>query len=335
MLSRVSDSLYWMSRYVERVENIARIVDVNLQLQLDVPSRQARALARHWLPIVACLGDEESFRARYKKTDVDSVVEFLVFDREHPNSIAGSLSAARENARTVREQITSEMWEQINRTYLWITSKAARQSFDRNHYEFFQRVQKTLQLFQGITDSVMVRDEGWEFIQIGKYLERADKTTRLLDEDFHLLRPDGASPNDLLLQWLAILRCCNARQTYQRRYEAVVQPARVAELLLFDDHFPRSVKFCVLRVDQALRRMSGVPSGRFSNRGEKLSGRLFAELCFGSIEEIQAIGLHAAMDDLQRKLNDLGSAVLDSCIHLELPPEQPAALPAVPVQQQQ
>lgn len=322
MLSRVADSLYWMSRYVERAENVARIFDVNLQLMLDLPSKQAAQLQKNWGPILACLGDEKAFAKRYKKPDIDQVADFLVFDRANPDSIAGSLCAARENARTVREEITEEMWEQLNRAYLWITSKGARQSFDRSHYEFFQRVQKTLQLFQGITDTVMQRGEGWEFIQIGKYLERADKTSRMLDEEFHLLGPTARGSADGLVQWLTVLRCCNARQTYQQLYESVVHRDKVVQLLLLDDSFPRSIRFCVYHVDQALRRMSGIRPGHFSNLAERLSGQLFAEMCFSTVEDYQAVGLHAAMDTLQLKLNNIGSTVLSQCIHQEVPPSR-------------
>ncbi len=327
MLSRVADSLYWMSRYVERAENVARIVDVNQQLLLDMPAKQAGHIARNWMPVVECLGDESLFQQHHKKSDMASVIEFLVFDRRHPSSISGSLCAARENARTVREEISPEMWEQLNRAYLWITSKGARQAFESNQYEFFQRVQKTLVLFQGITDAFMQHGEGWEFMQIGKYLERADKTSRLLDDKFHSLHEDSASRGDGLLPWIAVLRSVNARQTYQQLHETVVQPAKVIDLLLLNDSFPRSVKFCVRNMDQSLRSISGTSPGQFANAAEKLSGRLLAELSFSSVEDYTAKGLHAAMDELQLKLNDIGSAVLDTYIHQALPAQLPDSNP--------
>ncbi len=335
MLSRVADSLYWMSRHIERAENIARIVDVNLQLMLDVPAKRAQQLSRNWLPIVSCLGEDEAFLKRYKKADLTNVVEYLVFDREHPNSIVGAICSARENARTVREQITSEMWEQINRVYLWVTAKSARQAYERNQYEFFQTIKQMLQLFQGITDTTSLHSEGWEFIQVGKYLERADKTSRVLDEDFHLLRQAGATQNDHLLQWLAVLRSCSARQTYQRIYESGVQPVKVAELLLLNENSPRSVQFCVYHTDQALRRISGVATGRFSNRAEKISGRLLAELSFSNIDDIYSQGLHRAMDDLQVKLNQIGFAIYETYIHQELPVETVTEQIVAEPQQQQ
>jgi uncharacterized alpha-E superfamily protein len=333
MLSRVAESLYWMSRYVERAESIARMVDVNLQLMLDIPSRQARELMKNWFPIVASLGEETVFRRRVSKTDAAAVTEFLVFDRDHGNSLAGCLSAARENARTVREHLTTDMWEQINRTYLWFMSKSARQSFERNQYDFFQRVKKTLQLFQGITDTTMFQGEGWEFMQIGKHLERADKTSRLLDEKYHILHRKDATPNDLLLQWLAVLRSCSARQIYQRVYASSVEPVKVAELLLLNENMPRSVVFCVSHLDQCLRRISGVLPGRFSNLAEKLSGRLLAELSYSSIDDLYSQGLHHVMDDLQIKLNHIGEAVYQTYIYRNIPVVPLAATLPQPAQE--
>lgn len=315
MLSRVADGLYWMGRYAERAENIARLVDNNLQLMLDVPARQAAQLERNWLPVVACFGVEEEYRKRRGKQDMTSVIEFLVFDRTHCNSVIGSLSAARENARTIREQITTEMWEQVNRAYLWSIGKGARQSFERNRYEFFQRIIKTLQLFEGITESTMMHGEAWDFIQLGKYLERADKTTRILDDEFHLMRQCGNSEGDQLVQWLAILRLCSARQSYQKFYGVGVQADKVAELLLLNPDLPRSVLFCLIHANKALRRLSGVPTGRFSNRAEQLCGRLLAELTFSRISELYDRGLHQVTDELQTKFNDIGGEFYSTYIH--------------------
>lgn len=332
MLSRVADSAFWMSRDVERAESIARIVGVNLQLMLDLPSRRAEDAAGHWPRVVACLGDDDEFKSR--KSNEAAVTEFLVFDRANPNSIASCLDGARENARTIRELITTEMWEQLNRTYLWLKSRSARQYYERSAYDFFQRVLKSLQLFHGITDALMHRGEGWEFIQLGKYLERADKTSRMLDDQFFLIRPEKAEPADILPQWSAILRSCNARQTYQRLYAGIVEPQRVAELLLLNPAFPRSVLFCVLHVDQSLRRISGVPSGQFTNPAEKLSGRLSSELSFSSVEDICGQGLHAAVDDLQSKLNQIGEAILETYIHPNVSPviASPVEMVAIPQQ---
>lgn len=333
MLSRVADCLFWMSRCIERSENIARLLDVNLQLMLDIPTQLSEELNKNWLPIAACLGEDKLFRKRSARTDSAAVTEFLVFDRENPNSIVSCLCFARENARTVRGQISTEMWEQINRSYLWAVSKAARQSFERGQYDFFQQIKEISHLFQGITDSSMVHDEGWEFIQLGKFLERADKTSRALDDKFHLLRRTG--PSNAHLQWIAVLRSCSGRQAYQKIYVCDVEPEKVAELLVLNRSFPRSVRSCAHNLDIHLRRISGVAPGHYLNEAEKLSGRLLAELNFSAVEDIYEPGLHQSMDRLQIRLNEVGAAILDTYIHQNFEiPVAPRATQQQPVAQQ-
>lgn len=323
MLSRVADSLYWMSRYIERAENMARILDVNLNLMLDVPGKEGRQLAKKCMPIIRSLGDESAFKSKFKSGDAESMVEFLVFDSSHPNSIFGSLNEARENARTVREQITSEMWEQINRTYLWLNSKASRLYYERNQFDFFQRVIKTLQLFQGITDSTMLHGIGWDFMQIGKFMERADKTSRLLDDENHLLAGSGL-PNAELFQWTSILASSSARFAYQKIYASDIRPKKVAELLILNEHLPRSILFCLIRSDEALRRISGIRPGTFSNSIEKASGSLLAQLQFSTVDDFFNPGLNETMDAFQFKLNQIGEAFVETYILQE---ELPNALP--------
>ena len=340
MLSRVADSLFWLSRYLERAESVANLVSVNLQLVLDLPTEQGKHYSKDWSPIIAGLGEEEVFRESHRRYDARTVAESLVFDREMPNSVLGSLAAARENARTVREQITLEMWEQINRTYLWICSRQAHEQFERNDWEFFQRLMKSLQLFQGIVGMMMVRETGWEFLQMGKFLERADKVTRLLDEQFHLFReektvqeneadthrwPEYLSWEEWHAEdrqridgshhcWMAVLQCCHARAAYQRLYPSVVQPVKVTELLLLNERFPRSMLFSVSRVERALCRVNGSEDGRFTNRAEKYSGQLASELRFSSIADLFESGLHDKMDEFQIKINRIGEAIREDCI---------------------
>jgi uncharacterized alpha-E superfamily protein len=322
-----------MGRHVERAENIARMVDVNLQLLLDVPTPRAGELEKNWLPVVAALGDEEAFAASQRAPECDSVTEFLVFDRRNPNSIVSCLCAARENARTVREQISTDMWELLNRSFHWITGKSARQTFERSAYDFFERVKETSHLFQGITNSTLPHGEGWEFIQVGIHLERADKTSRFLDDDFHLLRRGKPTASDLLLQWTAVLRSCSAREAYQRIYVAEVEPKKVAQLLLLDETFPRSVLACVNQLNHSLRAISGVAPGRFCNVAEKICGRLAAELAFSTIDDLYSQGLHKAMDDLQAKLNQIGIAIFATYINQPLPPEPEEAATELAAQQ--
>ncbi len=314
MLSRVAECLYWMSRYVERAENLARIVEVNSQVMLDLPYDDSQKLEHDWSPVLASLGEDDDYATTGRDLGRMSVTNYLVFARDNSNSIISCLSAARENARTVRSEISTEMWEQINRAYLWFTSDEAGALFGRDHYDFFQRLKETSQLFQGITDSSMVHGEGWEFIQLGKHIERADKTSRVLDEKYHILHNAEDEERMETMEWSAVLRSCSARQAYQKVYVANVKAESVTELLLLNASFPRSVRYCIGEIDRSLRVISGVKQLHFTNAAEKLTGQLLSELCFSEIEDIYQRGLHGAIDRIQLQLNQIGDAIFRTYI---------------------
>ena len=317
MLSRVANCLYWMSRNVERAENTARIVDVNLQLLLDFRNLDDATLTGHWMPIVESTGDEEMFLKKHPRATGPAVTEFMVFDGENPNSIISAITLARENARTVRDQITFELWEELNRLYLWIRSSDARALLQHSPTDFFGQVKSASLLVVGIIYATMVHDEGWHFMQAGKFLERADKITRILDVR-HQTFAENRAPTSVtqleLLEWSAVLRSCSAWDAYRTTHGADVRPERVVELLIFSDNFPRSVRFCIEKLDTALRAISGVAPRRFSNLAEKLSGRLLADLEYGLVEEVLAHGVHDYIDLLQRKFNEIGVALFDAYI---------------------
>lgn len=317
MLSRVANSLYWISRYIERAENTARIVDVNLQLLLDFRKLDEERLAKHWLPIVQTTGDEALFFGMHKKATAQSVTDFLVFQTENPNSIVSSICQARENARMIRDQITMELWEELNRLYWFVKTPQARQVWKESPSDFFQQIKASSLHLVGLTYATLLHNEGWWFTQVGSYIERADKTTRILDLRHHTLpasgKPEGDNQDDAL-EWSAILRSCSAWDAYRTLHGAEVNPRLVADFLLLNEDFPRSVRFCVGEFNQALRRISGVAEGRFCNNAEKLAGRLVAELQFCTIDEIFGQGLHQHLDSLQSKLNDIGAALFDAYI---------------------
>ena len=195
-LTRVAHSLYWMARYIERAENIARIVDVNLQLLLDLRDLDEKKLAEYWLPIVQSTGDEEAFFKLHPHATGQAVTEFLVFQTENPNSIVQSICPARENARMVRDQLTLELWEELNRLYLFVRSPQAREIWRRSPSEFFQEIKAGSLHLIGIINATLVHDEGWWFVQTGQFLERADKTTRILDVRYQTL-PERGVPTDV------------------------------------------------------------------------------------------------------------------------------------------
>ncbi len=338
MLSRVANSMYWMSRYIERAENIARIVDVNLQLLLDFRNLNEERLARHWLPIVQTTGDERQFFQLHKKATGNAVTEFLVFQVENPNSIVSSICQARENARMVRDQITIEYWEELNRLYWFVKTPQARKAWNESPSEFFQQIKNSSLLLIGLSFATLIHNEGWLFSQVGKFIERADKTSRILDVRYQPQPENGAPANDSetdALEWSAILRSCSAWDAYKSIYGAEVNPKLVAEFLLFNQDFPRSVRYCVAELNGALRRISGVSEGRFCNGAEKLAGRLVAELQFSTVDEIFEQGLHDYLDRLQFKLNDIGNAMFDAYIFQKFNPLEDEIMVQQEEQQQQ
>ena len=339
MLSRVADSLYWMSRYAERAENIARILDVNLQLMLDLPKLAPEEQKGLWEPLLRSTGDHEEFYQYHKVTSSENVIDFLTLYPKNSNSILNCVTTARENARHVREQISLEMWEEINRAYLWMKSQTLKKIQRQGPYEFFMQVKNASHLFQGITDGTMTHGEDWDFIQVGKYLERADMTTRILDanDEIFVKQPTNSHTSGTL-QWSAILRSCSSHDAYRKFYVAQVEPDKVVEFLILNEFFPRSIRFCALALNDALRRISGCKEERFTNQAEKLTGRLVAELNYSALEDIKTVGMHQYVDELQIKLNAIGEAIFQTYLFSpplsEPEPEPEPASAKAPTQSQ-
>ena len=313
MLSRVANGLYWMSRYIERAENTTRIVDVNLQLLLNFRSLNDDTLEGHWMPIVQSTGDEEIFAELYPNASGENVSEFFVFQEKNPNSIVSCIMLARENARTVRDQISVEFWTELNRIYLFVRSKKATKLWQVSPNDFFLEVRNSSLLLQGLADATIMRNEGWLFMHLGRNLERADKTSRMLDIRQAATARD-VSPRlrnqEDALGWSAMLRSCSAWDAYKALHGSDVQPVYVAQFLLLNEDFPRSARFCIDQVTRALRRISNVREGNFTNNVERLAGLLHSELQYCDPKEIFEIGLHAYIDQLQTKLNDISSELV-------------------------
>jgi len=305
-----------MSRYVERAENVARFIDVNLKLMLD----DALGGAQQWLPLVNTTGDHEEFTRRYPEPSARNVIHFLTFDAENPNSMVSCLRAARENARTVREIISSEMWLQLNKFYLMVNSAAARENGLGSSYEFFDEVKLASHLFTGITEATMTQNEAWHFTRLGRLLERTDKTSRILDvKYFILLRSvqDVGTPLDDI-QWAAVLRSASAFEMYRKRHGRI-SPKGVVEFLLLDPEFPRAIRFGLLAARDSLHAISGTPLGTFKSPPEKLLGQLCSDLSYASVDEIIEEGLHEYLDELQTKINTLGGGIFDTFFALKTP----------------
>ena len=309
LLSRVADSLYWIGRYIERADSVARMVGVNLQMMLDLPAENTG----QWQALVDTGGDTRAFRERYGPASQESVIRFLVFDRENRNSMAVCVNVARDNARSVRDTISSEMWEQVNRLYLLINSTRPDSLTADSLPEFFHRVRTECHLFQGLTDSTMSHNEPWNFLQLGRAMERADKTTRILDVKYFMLLPslsDVGTPYDDI-QWSAVLKSVSGFEMYRKRHGRMV-PDRVVEFLLMDREFPRAVHHCITGADECLHSITGTPTGNFSCAAEQWLGLLRSELHYTRAETILSSGLHEFLDGLQVKMNRIDTAIMEN-----------------------
>jgi uncharacterized alpha-E superfamily protein len=310
MLSRVADSIYWLNCYVERAENIARFVDVNINLSLD----SSLGMGQQWKPLILTTGDLDLFNERYGEATAENVIKFLTFDRDYPNSIISCLEAARKNARSIREVISSEMWEQINSFYLMVKDAAQLGTIDELS-TFFSEVKSSSHLFFGVANATMSHNEGWHFGRIGRLLERADKTARILDVKYFILLPsirDVGTPLDEL-QWIALLKSASAYEMY-RKCQHQINPDAVAEFLILDRQFPRSIQFCLLEAEKSLYQITGNNIGTWQNSAERALGKLRSELEFITIEEIVNQGLHEFLDRVQTKLNEVGYQIFETFV---------------------
>ncbi len=314
MLSRVAHSLYWMSRYIERAENIARLLDVNLQFLFDFQDITHTKLNTYWESLILSTGDEELFAKLYETADSRTVTEFLAFDLKNPGSILSCVYAARENARMIRDQISLEMWETINELYLFLKSHSTAAVWAAGPQEFFAKINRASHLFQGLTASTYSRSEGWEFIELGKYIERADKTTRILDVKYHVLLPNAADVGGALdtAQWQAVLRSASALEAYRRYYVREILPWKAAEFLIFSDSFPRSLHFCIAQVEDFLRRILGETGSRPRTAAARAVRRLLADLQSLTITEVLNQGLHEFLMEIQATLDSISNEVVET-----------------------
>jgi uncharacterized alpha-E superfamily protein len=317
MLSRVADSIYWLNRYIERAENVARFLDVNLNLLLDMPS----GMQQQWKPLVSTTGDIDFFKEHYGEFTAENVIQFLVFDRDYPNSILSCLQLARENARSVREIISSEMWEQVNAFYM-LVSRANQHLSLPDLNALLTDIKESSHLFAGVMEATMSHNEAWNFGKIGRFLERADKTSRILDVKYFMLLPSSADVGTTIdeLGWMVLLRSASAYEMYRKRStQHRITPAGVAEFLILDPEFPRSIRFCLFQVEQSLHQITGTPLGMWRNPVERNVGRVRSELEYVTISEIVSTGMHEFLDRLQGQIN-----VIDQYIFEEFLSRTPA-----------
>jgi uncharacterized alpha-E superfamily protein len=300
MLSRVADSLYWMSRYLERTEHIARLLAVKLETTVEQSREDAEAA---WARVLTAVSEENQ---PVTDADVLANIQHIAFERVSHTSLVSSLCFARDNARQVREQLTVEVWENLNRLYLKLRDLTAADV--TNPAVLFREILQDLHALGGVTYSTLSHGEGWYFLELGKHIERAQLTCRLLDLHFGAARA-GFPTEPNYFDWLVLLKFCSAFEPYCKVYTATIQPAKIAEFLLFDAEFPHSVRFSVDRVCDALVHVApGAPPGRRA-AVERLAGRLKASADFTQIEELMSGSIDRFLGDIARQCEKIHDAV--------------------------
>jgi len=308
LLSRVASSLYWMSRYVERAENTARVLDVTWRMSLLV--KEARLKDQEWFAPLNITGTLFPYSGRHNVVCAREVLHFLGLDPENPTSIYACWKQARENARSVRGSITSEMWEVLNATWLEVQSMDEEKMEARGISMFFDWVKERGHLFRGVTLGTMHRDDAYEFTRLGTFVERADSTARILDVTYHVLLPSVKDVGGAVeyYQWSAVLRSVTAFEAYRKVYRDVITPLRLAELLILRDDIPRSLRFCLIQVCATLDKVKNDRSREALRR----AGRILSGLQFGHISDIFAAGLHEYLTDFLDSMQDLSRNIQGS-----------------------
>jgi len=314
MLSRTADHMYWMSRYIERAESLARLVDAHYRMSLLPHSGET--LAHSLSSTMSALQMEEAYKKRHEVIEPRAVFEFVSLDRDYSGSIFSCLRAARENARAVRGALTSELWETLNSTWLEVRSIATRRSSRPDIGEFVEWVKERSHLTRGVTVGTMMRDEAFHFTRIGTFLERADSTARILTAHQNDLIPGadaGVVPDPY--EWSVLLRALSAFEIYRRVYRDVITPFKVAQLLILRDNMPRSLLRCCKEVYQNLKSVANEQSAETERR----AGEMHAMLHFTRMEEIAAVGLPRFLEQFLARLRDLGDRIASDFL---LPPAE-------------
>jgi len=305
MLSRVADSLYWMSRYLERAEHTARLLDVNLNLMLDESSTSSE---HRWLRVLLALGNPRDVQWN---DDPDALTGTRSFDTSIKSSIVCCIVSARENSRHVREQISTEQWHRLNSLYLQVTKPGIETGMELT--EFLQMVMEAIHQFQGITDSTMSHGEGWQFIQVGRFIERASATAMLLEayHDDLWVHPEKIPEGNEYLEWMGLLRSATAFEAYCKVYTADLTPNQILEFLLLDAQFPHSLRFAIDSMQCALEAIQRESGKSRADALHRLAGRLQALLSFSSIDDILRQDIVAALHNIQAQCRTIHSTIYE------------------------
>ncbi|MEZ0231547.1 MAG: alpha-E domain-containing protein [Methylophilaceae bacterium] len=305
MLSRTADHLYWMARYIERAENMARVLDVTYNMSL-VPNA-AESEAALWQPALMIAGNVEEYEKEYKEYTAANIIKYLAMDENNPSSIYSALRSARENARSVRVALTTETWENINTLWLEFSQFFGANLAESGLSVFCDWVKSRSHLFRGVSFGTMLRDDAFRFLRLGTFVERADNTARLLDVKYHLLLPEEEEVGGAVdyYEWSAVLRAVSAFQAYQKIFSDTIEPWRVAELLVLREDMPRSLHACLSEITPILEQLSG----RRNSECRRLAGELHSRLRYGRMDDIFQDGLHEFLTDFIENNNTLGGEI--------------------------
>src|SRR2546430_13819148 len=307
MLSRDADSMYWMARYVERAEHVARMLLINSNLLMDVGDLAPHVQQRQWKSVldVMRLGDVPVGR----DTIAARIQQYMTFSVDNPSSLLTCLTRARENARAIRESISAEMWESLNSLYWSIKADDAQGRFDESHEDFYRSIMTGSMLFQGLTDQTLTHDQRWLFAQLAKYFERIDVTARILETRFNILKSADLEAAIRNIHWMAVLRSCCSIEAYRRNYAGDMDPHRIASFLILQRNFPRSIRFCLEMANEAIAAVRSGVASRAIDPAERILGRLAAQLEYAEINEILAEGIQSYLQKIQSAIADAAVAV--------------------------
>jgi uncharacterized alpha-E superfamily protein len=312
MLSRVAENLYWMSRNIERAENLARLLGVGFDLELDAAGLardvQGQGPIERVLTILAC---RDAYERASGPAERESMLRFLTFENKNPQAIVGMIARARENARGAQETISAEAWSHVNRLFLYLSGPKAQRRFRASPVRFYERVKQACILFDGLIDCTLPRNEVFHFLQLGRHLERVDQISRIINaESLMLHEPEtGPAPPLRLVHWTSLLRSCSAYESYLRTYHDRIDPQSVVRYLVLDPDFPRTVRFCVTRCRDSLHEISGGDIDGYGSEAERRLGRLDGELRYIDVGEIFDRGLSRYLEGLQEACNRIGEEI--------------------------
>lgn len=316
MLARVAESMYWMSRYMERAEHVARTVWVNYNMLMDLGELAQAMQEKQWQGVMRILRldhlpEGQEILAHSDRNIGQRVSDFMTFDVRNRNSLINCLTKARENARSIRESISAEMWETLNTLYWSLLADDARQRLEESPQQIFQSVMMGSLLFQGVADQTLPHGQGWQFIQLAKYLERVDMTCRIIDTKFDILKSFESTGETPLnnIQWMAVLRSCSSIEAFRRRHVGDLDPQRVAAFLILDKESPRSIRYCVKQAQDAVEGIAMAVHPLEIDPVERVLGRLSSQLEFSENREFSGVGLKYVLKQILDNTGEAASAI--------------------------